>query len=189
MQRSVPILLSVTAALFIGTAAVGTASAQIPEIPDARSSRADEKNDPEAKSLREMVTNQQITRRKKEHEEMLKQGDDALKISQELENSLEQNPTLTTKDVQKLQELEKIVSKIREELGAKDKIDKIEDISEDGSENAARQSVVTAFKFLRSSTIKLVDELKKSTRFSISVAAIQASNAVVKFARFLQLKK
>ena len=135
-----------------------------------------------------MAVKQQISRRKKEHYELLKQGDEALKIADELETSFDKNQTFTSGDIQKLQELEKLANKIRQELGGNDEDDNPE-ISADGDENHARSSVGAAFAFLRDSTVKLVDELKKSTRFSISVAAIQASNTVVKFARFLRLKK
>jgi hypothetical protein len=34
-----------------------------------------------------------------------------------------------------------------------------------------------------------VDELKKTTRFSISAIAIQSSNTVLKLVRFLRLRK
>ena len=116
----------------------------------------------------------------------MKRGDDALKLSEELENSFEKSDTLTTKDLEKLQELEKVVGKIRSELGGNDDD---EDDDSSGPENNAKQSTAGAFKFLRDSTIKLVDELKKTTRFSISAAAIQSSNTVLRIARFLRLKK
>jgi hypothetical protein len=163
--------------------------AQTPEVPNARLPRTDDKNDRESRSFQEMVTKQQISRRKKEHDEMLKQGAEALRISQELETSFDDDGSLSDQDLQKLQELEKIVSKIRSELGGNDDDDEVPETSADSSENFARRSFVAAFKFLRTSTIKLFDELKRSTRFSISVAAIQASNSVIKFARFLRLKK
>ncbi len=173
--------------LFAAMAFAQPSFAQV-EIPAARPLRPGEREDPEAKSLQEMVTKQQISRRKKEHDEMLKKGEEALRISKELETSFEAKDDLSSQDIEKLQELEKLVSKIREELGGKDNDDD-DEISANGEENSARKSFGAAFRFLKNSTVRLVDELKKSTRFSISVAAIQASNSVVKFARFLRLKK
>lgn len=161
------------------------AQADGPVIRDPRSS---DQKDPESNTIQEMAVKQQISRRKKEHEELLKQGDEALKLADELETSFDKNQTFSNGDVQKLQELEKLASKIRQELGGNDEDDNPE-VSADSGENQARSSIGAAFAFLRDSTVKLVDELKKSTRFSISVAAIQASNSVVKFARFLRLKK
>ena len=167
-----------------------TGFAQPATQPQVRIPGEDDRRDPETRSFQEMVTKQQISRRKKEHNELLKQGEEALRLSQELESSFESKETFTGTDLQKLQELEKVVSKIREELGGDDDDDdKDAEKNADSSENSARSSIGAAFKFLRSSTIKLVDELKRSTRFSISVAAIQASNSVIKFARFLRLKK
>ena len=150
--------------------------------------RADDGDDRDPPSVDQMVAKQRISQQKKEHEELLKRGDEALKLSEELETSFSQGETLSAKDLEKLQELEKVVGKIRSELGGDDDDDeKLEDSS--GPENNARQSIGGAFKFLRSSTIKLVDELKKSTRFSVSVIAVQTSNSVIRIARFLRLKK
>ena len=42
---------------------------------------------------------------------------------------------------------------------------------------------------LKTSTAKLVDELKKTTRFSLSATAIQTSNAVLTVARFMRIRK
>jgi hypothetical protein len=165
-----------------------SAEAQVDTPPPIKIRVSDDKDDGDANTIQEMLAKQQITRRKKEYDEMVKQGEDALKLSEELENAFESKDDLSNQEIQKLQELEKIVSKIREELGGSDDDDK-EDISSDNEENEARKSTPAAFKFLRETTIKLVDEIKKSTRFSISVAAIRASNSVIKFARFLRLKK
>jgi hypothetical protein len=164
------------------------AFSQSENAPVVRDPRSDDQKDPEATTIREMAVKQQISRRKKEHEELLKQGDEALRLADELESSFDKNQSFSGGDLQKLQELEKLANKIRQELGGSDENDS-DEISADSSENRARSSVGSAFAFLRDSTVKLVNELKKSTRFSISVAAIQASNSVVKFARFLRLKK
>jgi hypothetical protein len=164
--------------------------AQSDNLPVVKIPGSDDRKEPESTSILEMTIKQQISRRKKEYEELLKNGEDALKLSQQLEDSYDANKTFSSQDLQRLQELEKLVSKIREELGgSNDDNDRNDDLSEDSSENEARQSTGSAFKFLYTSTVKLVDELKKSTRFSISVAAIQATNSIIKFARFLRLRK
>ena len=45
-----------------------------------------------------------------------------------------------------------------------------------------------AFLRLKRSTETLVAEIKKSTRFSVSVLAIESSNTLIRLARFLRLK-
>jgi hypothetical protein len=148
----------------------------------------EDRDDETPPSVTEMVEKQRILRQKKEHGEMLKRGDEALRLSEELEASFNDGASFTPQEMQKLEALEKVVGKIRNELGGDDDDDsKLEDST--GAENNARRDVVSAFKFLRNSTIKLVDELKKSSRFSISVGAVESSNAVIRIARFLRLKK
>jgi hypothetical protein len=147
-----------------------------------------EDRDPEqTASVGEMVVKQQITRRRKEHEELLKRADEALKLSEELEDSLSENETLDSADVTKLESLEKIVGKIRKDLGGDDKEQAFDGRS--SKENSARQSIASAFAFLRESTKSLVDELRKTSRFSVSAVAIQTSNSVIRFARFLRQKQ
>jgi hypothetical protein len=46
-----------------------------------------------------------------------------------------------------------------------------------------------AFKTLQASTGKLVHELKKTTRYSVSVIAIQSSNAFLKVIKFIRFNK
>ena len=158
--------------------------------PPIRIPSADDRKDPETQTIDDLVVKQQITRRKKEYDEMLKRGEDALKLSEDLETSFESRDSFSPADLQKLQDLEKVVSKIRDDLGGDKEGDNFEIAAdEESSETGAKKDVLSAVKFLRTSTVKLVDELKKSTRFSISVTAIQTSNAVIRFARFLRLNK
>lgn len=142
------------------------------------------RKDPES-SIAEMLAKQQIIRRKKEYEELLKRGEEALKLSEDLENSFADGPSLTSQDIQKLQTLEKVASKIRNELGGNDEGEE----DSNSAENEARQTFSSAFKALRTTTQKLVDELKRITRFSVSVIAIQTSNSVIRLARFLRIRK
>ena len=149
-----------------------------------------EKKDADNPSFSELLTKQQLSRRKKEYDDMLQRGDKAAKLSEELETSIASRETLSSEDIQKLQELEKLVLKIRDDLGGDDDAkESDENSSANSAENDARKDVPSAVKFIRDSTLKLVDELKKSTRFSISVIAVQTSNSVIRFARLLRLRK
>ncbi len=128
--------------------------------------------------------NNELFKTKKDHEEMLKRGEEAALLSEQLENAFEQNKELSRQDRQKLESLEKIVHKIRKELGGDD----------DGEEDAALGSGAKpstpreAFNILKAATLKLVGELKKTSRFSISVMAIQSSNSVLRLVKFLRLR-
>jgi len=137
--------------------------------------------DPEPKGVQEMLFKMQIEKEKKDYDEMLERGEQALNISQEIEKSYEKTGTLTRDDREKLDDVEKLVKKIRGELGGED---------DEKSASAADdpKDLVTGVKYLAKSTADLVDELKKTTRFSISAAAIESSNTVLGVLRFLRLK-
>jgi len=143
-------------------------------------------NEYETKSLKDMLTKQRLLKEKKDHEELLKRGEEALVLSKQLENAFEQTNNVSDGDKRKLLELEKVVTKIRKELGG-DEIDD-EDAST-FSDQSKPSTLKDAFTYLQSSTEKLVDELRKTTRFSISVVAIQSSNTVLRLVRFLRLRR
>lgn len=134
-------------------------------------------------TFQEMIVKKRLEEEKRDHEELLKRGDTALVLADELEASFEENQTLSSSDVKKLAELEKLVTRIRKELGGDDDDSPEEVIKEKPS------GMGEAITFLKDSTTKLVDELKRTTRFSISAVAIQTSNSVIRVARFLRLKK
>ncbi|MEP6850935.1 MAG: hypothetical protein ABI999_18905 [Acidobacteriota bacterium] len=127
-----------------------------------------------------MLFKMRMERDKKDFQEMLDRGEQVSKLTERLEKSVESHHALTTDDKQTIDDVEKLVKKIRGELGGSDD-------DEDDVEKPV--DVVTGVKYLRDSTSKLLDELKKSTRFTISAAAIQSSNAVLKTIRFLQFTK
>jgi hypothetical protein len=171
----------------IGAATV--AFSQPPDMPDASTrapGTARRADSPFA--LRDMIAKQRAERDKKDHETMLERGDEALRLTKQLEVSFQKNNSFSETDREKLESLEKVVSKIRKELGGDDDSD--EGANSGTSEDEPKMSTMEeAFKYLRSTTVKLVDELKKTTRFSISAAAIHSSNTVIKLARFLRLRK
>lgn len=138
----------------------------------------------EDKILKEMLAKQQAEQDKKDFAEMMERAQEALSISGELEKSFEKSEQLSTQDKKKLANFEKLVLKIRDELGGDDD----ESEKESGIETQKPSTLKEAFGFLRSSTVKLVDELKKTSRFSISAVAIKSSNTVIRLARFLRLR-
>lgn len=132
--------------------------------------------------LGELIANQRMARQKKAHAEMLKRGEEALKITEDIQRSFEANGRFTDDDIDRLATLEKTVEKIRENLGGDFDDDKWEVVFQPSSFNEA-------FDYLRSTTIALVNELKKTSRFVISVGAIQATNDLIRVAKFLRLQK
>lgn len=132
--------------------------------------------------IQESLAKQRIEREKKDFAELLARGEEIVKISDELEKSFAQNNQLSSVDLKKLDRLEKLVKKIRNELGGDDD-DKIIEPDDKPS------SVLSAFKSLRNNTVKLAEELKKTTRYSVSVVAVESSNLLLKVVRFLRFGK
>ena len=135
--------------------------------------------------MRDQLVKMQIDREKKTYQEMLDRGTEAAKIGEEVEKSFETKGSLSVEDRQKIDELEKLVKKIRGELGGSDP----DDTDDDAQKDDNPKDVVSGVKYLRDSTARLLDELKKTSRFTISAMAIQSSNSVLKVTRFLRLEK
>ena len=155
----------------------------------------DSDRDAPPKSLRDQMEKMRIAKEKKDFEEMLERGEQALRLSEQLEKKLELTNQINGEDAAKLESLEKIVKKIRSELGGRDS-DSVADLNENEEEPDVENAdepkgstpLLDAFRSLRSHTVRLVIELKKTTRFSISTTAIRTSNAVLKLTRFLRLR-
>jgi len=134
------------------------------------------------KGIKESLAKSRIEREKKDFAKLLERGEEALKISNELEKSFAQNNQLSAADQKKLDRLEKVVKKIREEMGGDDDDKNIE------SENKP-STTLAAIQFIQTNTGKLVDELKKTTRYTVSVIAVESSNLLLKIVRFLRLRQ
>lgn len=141
--------------------------------------------DSEPKSVKEMLFKMQIEKAKKEYDAMLERGEQALQISKKLEESFTKNNQLSRADLEKLDGLEKLVKKIRGDLGGGDGDEEGADPTDDARLEEP-SNLQEGFKSLQSLTVKLVDELKKTTRFSISAVAIQSSNSILRVVRFLR---
>jgi hypothetical protein len=142
--------------------------------------------DSSPKNIREMMVKMRIDASKKEYDEMLDRGQQVLKISEQLEKDFAAKNQLTPDDLSKLEGLEKLVKKIRGELGGDDGHDSADD---DQKEDPMPANSADGVKALGQMTTKLVNELNNTSRFSISVAAIETSNSVLKVVRFLRLSK
>lgn len=143
------------------------------------------------KNIKETLEKQRIEKEQKEHDEMIERGEEALKLSEELEKSVSANNRLSAQDQTKVVKIEKIIKKIRKELGGDDDDTELsnEANSSDGEAEEKPSAVAGAVKKLQSTTVKLVDELKKTSRFSVSVVAIQSSNSLLKILKFIRFSK
>ena len=140
--------------------------------------------DDDSRLVKNMLSKQQTAREKKEYAELVERGEAALKLSTQLEKSIALNERLTAAELGQLEEYEDLVSKIRDGLGGDDDDDADQADDGKGSPKDVRQGFIT----LKRSTEKLVSEIKKSTRYSVSIAAIESSNSLIRLARFLRLK-
>ncbi len=138
------------------------------------------------KGIAETLQKFRIQKAKKEFDQMIARGEEAQKISSELENAFAQNGRLSEREIAKVETVEKLVKKIRSELGGDD------DDNDKTERTQSEENPIShgdAIKSLRSTTVELFEQLKKTTRFTISAAAIQTSNAVIRLARLLRISK
>jgi seryl-tRNA synthetase len=141
-----------------------------------RSGTAEKEDFP--KGIKESLAKQRIEREKKDFAELIQRSEEAVKIIDELDKSFTANNQFSSEDQKKLDRLEKVAKKIRDEIS-----------SGDGEAEDKPLSILNALKALKSNTLTLVDELKKTSRYSISVIAVESSNALLKAVRFLRFNK
>lgn len=133
-------------------------------------------------NVKENLAKQRIEQEKKDYEELLGRSEEALQISEDLEQSFAKSNQISSETEKKLEKLEKLVKKIRSDLGG-------DDDNDEDDKDEKPTSVENAFKKLQEATVKLYDEVKKSSRYSISAIAIQSSNAVLKIVKFIRSGK
>ena len=142
----------------------------------------DQDDDDHPKSIKESLEKMRIEKEKKDHQEMIDRGEEAVKLSTELQKSFADNGRLTNSDIVKLARVEKIVKKVRDELGGGDDEDQQTALDTSGGNSL----VTKAIDSLKDSAETLFSELKKSTRFTISAAAIVSSNMLLKLTKILR---
>lgn len=144
-------------------------------------SRDDQPDEP--KSFSDMMAKRRIEQAKKDHENMLERADKTLRLTEELGYAYEKTGALSKQDLQKLNEVEKLVTRIRSDLGGSG------DEENTGTDASQPSNIADALKYLQKTAAGLAEELKKSTRFTISAVAIQSSNNILKVLRFLRVRK
>lgn len=150
----------------------------------APSRPAAQKEDDFPESFRENLAKLRIKAEQKEYDELIQRGEEAVKLSEEIYKDFEAKKNLTAEDTKKIVQLEKVVKKIRQDLGAKDDSE-----TETTDEDPAPKSLENIVKNIRETTGNLLSELKKTTRHSISVIAVQSSNSLLKLVKFIKFNK
>ena len=135
-------------------------------------------------NIKETMAKQRIEREKKEYEELLEKSQEAVRLSEELEKSFAVSNQLSGEDRKKLDRLEKLLKKIRSELGGDD-----EGELEIDFEKESPSTIGSAFQTLQKNAAQLFSEIKKSTRYSVSVVAIRTSNVLLKLVKFIRFGK
>ena len=138
----------------------------------SRERGGDDNDSPAGLSMRETREKWRLEAEEKEHRELLDRSEKAAQLSDELKKSFVQNNAFSNNDVAKLTELEKLVKKIRKNLGG------------GGDENEAVDeskpaSLAEAFNQLSEAGASLRNGLKKQTRHEISADSIDKSNAML----------
>ncbi|MGI8668602.1 MAG: hypothetical protein ACR2J3_02010 [Aridibacter sp.] len=139
------------------------------------------KADPYPEQIREKLTELCIKEAKEDFQELLVRGEEIAKLTDELETSFTKNNGFSSDDREKIEKVEDLLKKIRKDLRADD------DDDDDDKKEAKPKSLIEAVKTLKEKTADLFEELKKTSRYSISAVAIQSSNIVLKLVRFIKI--
>ena len=166
---------SIIFAVFLMSAAVVCVNAQFSDAADSGRNSAGKEDLP--KNVKETLAKGRIDREKKDYEELVQRGEEAAKIGDELSKSFAKQNKLSSEDQKKLDRLEKLAKKIRNELGGD---------GDDDSDESRPSSTSAAIKMLQETATSLVGMIKENTRYSVSVTAIETSNALLKVVRLLR---
>lgn len=141
------------------------------------------REEPLPKPVLENLKKNELERLKEDYEEMLANGEEAVRLSEEVEKSFQKHNKLNSADLEKLEKLEKLLKKIRNKLGGDDDDSELEVKAEKPS------TIGSALSSLKDSAAELFGELKRTSRYSISVVAIQSSNSLINIVRFIRFWK
>ncbi len=154
-------------------AQVGTSNSNAADASKANShDHGDDNDSPASLNMRETREKWRLEAEEKEHRELLDRSDKAAHLSDELKKSLVQNNAFSGGDATKLTELEKLLKKIRKNLGGGgDENDSVNEVKP--------ASLAEAFNQLSEAGASLNDGLKKQTRHEISADSIDKSNEML----------
>ncbi|KXJ99527.1 MAG: hypothetical protein UZ17_ACD001002372 [Acidobacteria bacterium OLB17] len=177
MGRSVFTIIFALAGI-LGLAAVASAQdrqqGETPLFPR----RTGEPDPPEG--VREMLERMRIEKAKKDYEEMIDRGEQAAKLAHKIESSVSKREALSTQDRDDLAALEKLTRQIVDALGGDE-----DDLAEDANAEKTAAGPAATAEELEKAVEQMLAELKKTTRFTVSAAAIESGGAVLRLAKKL----
>lgn len=171
----VPILL-----LLLGCAASVPAQSGDPWDPFPSPSGRRQRD--EDRVIRELMAKQQSEREKKEYAQLVERTETAEKLAAEIEKAFEEKGDISAEESKKMDEIQRLILKIRDGLGGSD------DDSDPLPNDDQPKSKPEAFRKLLDTVGSLASEVKRSTRYSISVTAIESANTALKLLKFLKIK-
>ena len=149
----------------------------------SRSGQPDPRHQDLPEAFKENLARLRIKNEEKNYQELVQRGEEAAKLGEELSKSWETDQKFSPEDEKKIARLEKLVKKIRTELGAEG-----EGEDPDLKEFEKPSTFQKVVKNIREDTANLLSEIKKIGRHSVSVVAIESSNTLLKLVRFLRFK-
>lgn len=167
------------AALFAAALSSSAQNRQIDETPLAPRSVRQQDDPPQG--VRDMLIRRQIEKTKKDFDERLERADRAAQLSRQIESSVEKTSILSNEDRLRLDDLEKLTKDVLDEIGGD-----AGDLLKEESKQVPAATPAVAAKELDKAVAVMVAELKKTTRFTISAAAIESSGAVLRIVRVLK---
>lgn len=136
------------------------------------------RSDPDIGSpQQEMLIRQEIKTAEKEHQENIDRAREAAQLSTELRDSFLNNKALVHDDLKKLERLEKITRKIRNQAGGSEG-----DITLDNSPTG----IESALSRLADISDKLKKGVEKTPRQVLSAAVIERANEILELIRFVR---
>ncbi|MEZ5307003.1 MAG: hypothetical protein R2684_07655 [Pyrinomonadaceae bacterium] len=177
-MRTLPLII-VFAVIVLATPLV--ASAQIEEqCPQLETISPRPRRGNEQTGLREQIIKLCIKEIKKDHEELVENTEKLALLTAEIKEAFDNDSqTLTAENKKRIEKAQDLIKKVRSELKAED--------DDEEAEESKPASVGEAVSSLNDTSQKLLEEVKKTTRHSISIVAIETSNAVMRIVRFLRV--
>jgi len=177
--RNFPTICFVFAALFAAVLNSSAQNRQIEETPLLP--RDGRQQDEPPQGVRDMLIRMQIEKTKKDFEERLDRADRASKLSRQIESAIEKTSSLSSETRQRIEDLEKLTKDVLNDLGGD-----AGDLAKEVSEKDQGKTPVSTAKELDDAVLIMAAELKKTTRFTISAAAIESGGAVLRIVRVLK---
>ena len=127
-------------------------------------------------AMREQLIKLCIKENKKDFAKLVARTEEIAKLTDEIKKSFDESKTLSNDDREKLERVEDLIEKVRDDLR----------VSGKGDKDEGPKDVVQAVNGLQETASELLAEIKKATRHTISLVAVESSNAVRRFVKFLR---